>query len=44
MTVKFHINGEPVEANSGESVLDVARRYGFEIPSLCHHEARVSTA
>jgi NADH dehydrogenase/NADH:ubiquinone oxidoreductase subunit G len=41
MTVKFHINGEPVEAKGGESVLDVARRYGFEIPSLCHHEAVV---
>jgi len=39
MTVKFTINGEPVEAQSGQSVLDVARRYGFEIPSLCHHEA-----
>jgi NADH dehydrogenase/NADH:ubiquinone oxidoreductase subunit G len=39
MTVKFTINGVPVEAAAGQSVIDVARRYGFEIPSLCHHEA-----
>jgi NADH dehydrogenase/NADH:ubiquinone oxidoreductase subunit G len=39
MTVKFKINGVDVEAAEGASVLDVARRYGFEIPSLCHHEA-----
>jgi NADH dehydrogenase/NADH:ubiquinone oxidoreductase subunit G len=39
MTVRFTINGEPVEAAEGESVLDVARRYGHEVPSLCHHEA-----
>jgi len=39
MTVKFKINGVSVEAAEGASVLDVARRYGFEIPSLCHHEA-----
>ena len=39
MTVKFTINGVGVEAEAGASVLDVARRYGFEVPSLCHHEA-----
>ncbi|MCK9523334.1 MAG: 2Fe-2S iron-sulfur cluster-binding protein [Proteobacteria bacterium] len=39
MTVKFTINGVPVEAEQGESVIEVARRYGFEIPSLCHHHA-----
>jgi len=39
MTVKFTINGVSVEAAQGESVIDVARRYGFDIPSLCHHEA-----
>ena len=41
MTVKFTINGVGVEAAEGASVLDTARRYGFEIPSLCHHEAIV---
>lgn len=39
MTVNFTINGVPVEANEGDNVLDTARRYGFEVPSLCHHEA-----
>jgi bidirectional [NiFe] hydrogenase diaphorase subunit len=39
MTVKFTINGTAVEAEAGENVLNTARRYGFEIPSLCHHEA-----
>ena len=39
MTVKFTINGVPVEAEEGASVIDTARHYGFEIPSLCHHEA-----
>ena len=39
MTVKFTINGVQVEAEKGESVIDVARRYGFEVPSLCHHHA-----
>jgi len=39
MTVEFTINGVRVEAEEGESLINVARRYGFEIPSLCHHEA-----
>jgi bidirectional [NiFe] hydrogenase diaphorase subunit len=39
MTVKFTIDGVSVEAEEGASVLDTARRYGIEIPSLCHHEA-----
>ena len=39
MTINFSVNGVQVEAAEGESVIDVARRYGFEIPSLCHHEA-----
>ena len=41
MTVKFTINGVGVESAAGANVLDTARRYGFEIPSLCHHEAVV---
>ncbi len=39
MTLNLTINGVRVEAEEGESLLDVARRNGFEIPSLCHHEA-----
>lgn len=37
--MKFTIDGVSVEAEEGASVLDTARRYGIEIPSLCHHEA-----
>jgi len=39
MTVKFRINGVEVEAEAGTSLLDAIRRSGFEVPSLCHHEA-----
>ncbi len=33
------INGKKVKTRKGEHVLEVARREGFEIPSLCHHAA-----
>jgi NADH dehydrogenase/NADH:ubiquinone oxidoreductase subunit G len=39
MDVKFKINDVEVTAKKGEYLLDVARNNGFEIPSLCHHEA-----
>ncbi len=35
----FTINNLPVEAAPGETVLQVARRYGIDIPALCYHEA-----
>jgi len=35
----IRINDIDVTAAEGEYVLDVARREGFSIPSLCHHEA-----
>jgi len=33
------INGKPYEAQTGEKILEVARRNGIEIPTLCHSEA-----
>ena len=33
------INGKPCACERGEFLLQVARRNGFEIPTLCHHEA-----
>lgn len=33
------INGKECECESGEFLLDIARRNGFEIPTLCHHYA-----
>ncbi|HUV38485.1 MAG TPA: 2Fe-2S iron-sulfur cluster-binding protein [Planctomycetota bacterium] len=37
----FHItiDGETVEARTGETVLDVCRRLGKDVPTLCHHAA-----
>ena len=35
MTVSFTLEGRPVEASDGERILDVARREGFDVPSLC---------
>jgi NADH dehydrogenase/NADH:ubiquinone oxidoreductase subunit G len=37
MTLELTIDGEKVEAETGESLLEVARRAGAEVPSLCHH-------
>ncbi|MGE4277061.1 MAG: 4Fe-4S dicluster domain-containing protein [Lawsonibacter sp.] len=33
------INGTPCECEKGEFLLQVARRNGIEIPTLCHHES-----
>lgn len=33
------INGKPCACEKGEFLLQVARRNGFYIPTLCHHEA-----
>ncbi len=37
--IKFKINGSEVEAETGWTVLETARHYGIEIPTLCYHEA-----
>jgi heterodisulfide reductase subunit A len=37
--VKFTINGQPVEGQKGETVLEVAQRYNIDIPTLCYHKA-----
>lgn len=37
--IKFNINGSEVEAEPGWTVLETARHYGIEIPTLCYHEA-----
>ena len=36
--VEFKINGRQVRAEKCETILDVAKREGFEIPTLCHHD------
>ncbi len=37
--IKFNINDTEVEVEPGCTVLEAARQYGFDIPTLCHHEA-----
>ncbi|GIK85968.1 MAG: formate dehydrogenase subunit alpha [Betaproteobacteria bacterium] len=34
--VRFDLDGAPVEAREGESILEAARRHGASIPTLCH--------
>ncbi len=35
-TINVILNGKPVVGYQGESILDLAKRHGFEIPTLCH--------
>jgi bidirectional [NiFe] hydrogenase diaphorase subunit len=37
--ISFTIDGQPVQAREGWTILDTARQYGFHIPTLCYHEA-----
>jgi bidirectional [NiFe] hydrogenase diaphorase subunit len=37
--IKFNINDTQVAAERGWTVLETARHYGIEIPTLCYHEA-----
>jgi bidirectional [NiFe] hydrogenase diaphorase subunit len=37
--LNFTIDGQPVQAREGWTVLEVARQYGIHIPTLCFHEA-----
>jgi formate dehydrogenase major subunit len=34
--VSFTLNGQPVAASAGETILEAAERLGVEIPRLCH--------
>jgi len=37
--VTLNINGKEVHGQKGWTILEVARRHGINIPTLCHHEA-----
>ena len=39
MSVTFTIDGQQITAEEGEKLLNVAQRAGFDIPTLCYHEA-----
>jgi formate dehydrogenase major subunit len=38
MPVEFILNGKPVSAHPGETIIQAAKRYGVEIPHLCYKE------
>jgi formate dehydrogenase major subunit len=38
-TVNLTIDGQPVEARAGQTVLEAATAAGIDIPTLCHHPA-----
>lgn len=37
--VTFKLNGKEVQGEEGQYILQVAGKYGVEIPTLCHHKA-----
>lgn len=37
--ITFKLNGKTVQGEEGQYILQVARKYGIEIPTLCHHKA-----
>src|SRR4030042_3908659 len=37
--ITFKMNGKTVQGEEGQYILQVARKYGVEIPTLCYHKA-----
>jgi heterodisulfide reductase subunit A len=37
--ISFKLNGKTVQGEEGQYILQVAEKYGVEIPTLCHHKA-----
>ena len=37
--IEFKLNGNKVQGEDGQTILQVAEKYGVEIPTLCHHKA-----
>jgi heterodisulfide reductase subunit A len=37
--ITFKMNGKTVQGEEGQYILQVAQKYGIEIPTLCHHKA-----
>ncbi|MGD9159925.1 MAG: 4Fe-4S binding protein [Desulfobacteraceae bacterium] len=35
--ITFKLNGKEVQGEEGQYILEVAKKYGVEIPTLCHH-------
>jgi len=37
--VNFKLNGKEVQGEEGQYVIQIAEKYGVDIPTLCHHKA-----
>ena len=37
--ITFKLNGKKVQGEEGDYILQIAEKYGVEIPTLCHHKA-----
>jgi len=37
--IEFKLNGKKVQGEDGQTILQVAEKYGVEIPTMCHHKA-----
>ncbi len=37
--ITFKLNGKEVQGEEGQYILQVAEKYGVEIPTMCHHKA-----
>ncbi len=37
--ITFKLNGKNVQGEEGQYILQVAEKYGIDIPTLCHHKA-----
>ena len=37
--ITFKLNGQAVQGEDGQYILQVAEKYGVDIPTLCHHKA-----
>lgn len=40
--IQLTINGQPVEVETGSTILDAVRQAGFNVPTLCYHPKLVS--
>jgi NADH dehydrogenase/NADH:ubiquinone oxidoreductase subunit G len=38
MTVSITIDGQPIQASDGQTILQAAREHGLRIPTLCYHK------
>lgn len=36
--ITLNIDGEKIQVNQGQTILDAAKKAGVQIPTLCHHE------